>query len=237
MATEPLTRHPRRVRWLHAAVALTTLALLWTGWWLLLGEEGRPSLLARAFGVADVRVHVWVGRALALITVVTLVAGWRGVLTFARETFRRDRGDARWWARWPLGALTGRFARHEGEFDPGQRVANVMIVGGLLVLTGTGIALTMLHGGPVFAVLAKIHLWTAIVITPVIAGHLLVVIGVLPGYRGVWRAMFPGGRVPEETARRVWPAWTERLRSAPRDDEERDAVGDEPREPVSRPSG
>ncbi len=33
----------------------------------------------------------------------------------ARETFRRDRGDARWWARWPFGALTGRFARRRGH--------------------------------------------------------------------------------------------------------------------------
>jgi formate dehydrogenase subunit gamma len=79
----------------------------------------------------------------------------------------------------------------------------------------------MLHGGPVFAVLAKIHLWTAIVVTPVILGHLLIAVGVLPGYRGVWRAMFRGGRVPEETARRVWPGWAERTRSAaPADDDD-----------------
>jgi len=38
----------------------------------------------------------------------------------------------------------------------------------------------------------------------------LVAIGVLPGYRGVWHAMHLGGRVPEETARRVWPGWAER---------------------------
>jgi hypothetical protein len=55
----------------------------------------------------------------------------------------------------------------------------------------------------------------------------LVAIGVLPGYRGVWRAMFGGGRVREETARRVWPGWTERAmrgRDGERaDDAERDA--------------
>jgi cytochrome b subunit of formate dehydrogenase len=209
-----LVRHPRRVRWFHAGIYLLTIPLIWTGWWLLVGEEGHPSLLARAFGIADVRLHVWAGRIFALLALGVIVFGRRGIRTFVRETFRSDPGDARWWVRWPRAILTGGFARHEGTFDPGQRVANVLIVGGLIVLTATGIALTVLHGGPVFAWLAKIHLWTAVVVSPVILGHVLVAIGVLPGYRGVWRSMHLGGRVPEETARRVWPAWTERARSA-----------------------
>jgi cytochrome b subunit of formate dehydrogenase len=225
--TQPLERHPRRARWLHAAVYLTTLPLLWTGWWLLAGEEGRPSLLARALGVADIRVHVLAGRALALVVLVAVTIGWRGVRTFLHETFRRDPGDARWWARWPAGALTGRFARHEGDFDPGQRVANVLIVGGLAVLTATGIAMTMLHGGRFFALLAKIHLWTAVVVTPVILGHLLIAFGLLPGYRGVWRAMHLGGRVPEAIARRVWPGWIERERSTEPATSEREDVVEE----------
>ena len=216
---ERLTRHSRRARWFHAAIYLLTIPLIWTGGWLLFGEEAHPSLLARAFGVADVRLHVVVGRIFALLGVGAIVFGWRGVRTFVRETFRRDPGDARWWARWPRAVLTGGFARHDGTFDPGQRVANVLIVGGLIVLTSSGIALTLLHGGPVFALLAKIHLWTAVVVTPVILGHVLVAIGVLPGYRGVWHSMHLGGRVPEETARRVWPGWTEReIADPPRDD-------------------
>jgi cytochrome b subunit of formate dehydrogenase len=207
---ERLTRHPRRVRWFHAAIYLLTIPLIWTGGWLLFGEEAHPSFLARAFGVADVRLHVLVGRVFALLILGVIVVGWRGVRTFVRETFRRDAGDAAWWIRWPRAVFTGGFARHEGTFDPGQRVANVLIVGGLIVLTASGIALTVLHGGPVFAWLAKIHLWTAVIVTPVILGHVLVAIGVLPGYRGVWRSMHLGGRVREDTARRVWPGWTER---------------------------
>jgi len=50
-------------------------------------------------------------------------------------------------------------------------------------------------------------------VTPVILGHVLVAIGVLPGYRGVWRSMHLGGHLREETARRVWPGWTERTLS------------------------
>jgi cytochrome b subunit of formate dehydrogenase len=205
-----LNRHPRRVRLFHAAVYLTTLPLLLTGWWLLLGGEGNPSPLARLFGTGDTRVHVWFGRVLLVVALVPLVAGRKGIVTFVKETFRIDRGDGRWWVRWPAGALTGRFGRHEGRFDPGQRVANVVIVIGLLVLTGTGIALTLLHGGPVFAQLARIHKWTTYIVTPFILGHMLIAFSVLPGYRGVWRSMHLGGRVPEGTARRVWPGWAER---------------------------
>jgi len=132
------------------------------------------------------------------------------VVRFVRETVRVDRGDGRWWRTWPAAVFTGRFARHEGHFDPGQRVANVVLLGSLVVLTATGIALTVLHGGSTFVWLARIHLWTTIVVTPVIAGHVLIALGVLPGYRGVWRAMHLGGRVREDTATKLWPAWTER---------------------------
>lgn len=221
---ERLVRHPRRVRWLHTATYLLTIPLIWTGGWLLFGEEAHPSVLARAFGVADIRLHVWVGRIFLVLIVAVVVMGRRGVWTFVRETFRRDPGDVGWWVRWPRAVLTGGFARHEGTFDPGQRVANVLIVGGLIVLTATGIGLTLLHGGSLFALLAKIHLWSAVVVTPVIAGHVLVAIGVLPGYRGVWRSMHLGGRVEEDTAHRVWPGWTERARPGVPDDEDASAA-------------
>jgi formate dehydrogenase subunit gamma len=198
-----------------------------TGWWIAFGGEGHPSPIARLFGTGDTRVHVWFGRTLAVLVIVALVLGGRGLLTFVRETFRRDRGDGRWWVRWPRGALTGRFSRHEGVFDPGQRVANVIIVGGLVILTASGIALSTVHGGPTFVWLHKVHRWTAFVVTAAIVGHLLIAFGLLPGYRGVWRAMHLGGRIPEQTARRVWPAWTERALLAPRPAEEPE-VSEEP---------
>jgi formate dehydrogenase subunit gamma len=184
--------------------------LLITGWWLLLGKEGAPSPLARAFGVPDTTLHIWFGRALAIVALTPMVIGRRGIATFVRETVRRDAGDVGWWTRWPIGVLTGRFGRHEGHFDPGQRVANLAIAGLLVVLCGTGVAMTFLHGGQLFAWLAKVHEWCTFVLTPLVVGHVLIALGLLPGYRGVWRSMHLGGRVPETTARRVWPGWTER---------------------------
>ncbi|TMK14982.1 MAG: cytochrome b/b6 domain-containing protein [Actinobacteria bacterium] len=208
--TDRIERYGRRTRWLHAAAYLTTLLLLGTGLWLLGGQEGHESILARALGVSDTRLHIWLGWALAAVVALGLIAGVRAIPTFLRESFRYDPGDGRWFLRWPRGVFTGRFGRHEGEFDPGQRIANLVIVAGLLILVITGIGLATLHGGQLFARLAKIHKWTTIVMTPVLLGHLLIASGVLPGYRGVWRSMHLGGRVREETSRRLWPGWTER---------------------------
>jgi formate dehydrogenase subunit gamma len=187
---------------------------LLTGWWLLLGGEGRPSPIARILGVADTAIHVWVGRGLLFLAILPILVARRGVAAFARETARVDPGDGRWIARWPAAIVTGRFARHEGRFDPLQRIANALLLFGLAVLVASGVALTMLHGGPAFAVLARTHLVATVLVTPLIAGHVLVASGVLPGYRGVWRSMHLGGRLRTVTSRRIWPGWTERRERA-----------------------
>jgi cytochrome b subunit of formate dehydrogenase len=214
MTGNHLVRHSSRARWFHALVYIATLPLTFTGLWLLSGSEGHPSPLSRIAGMSDARLHLWLGRVLAVLVLVPLVAGRKAIVTFVRETFRRDRGDAKWWARWPAASFTGKFARHEGHFDPGQRVANVLIVGGLAVLTVTGIAMTALHGGSTFATVAKIHRATAYLFTAVIVGHMLIAAGLLPGYRGVWRSMHLGGKLRVATARRIWPGWTERSAGA-----------------------
>lgn len=209
-ATRTVERHGRRARRFHAAVYLIALPLIGTGWWILGGAEGRPSPVARVLGMGDAELHLWLGRAFAVLLVLPLLIGWRGVATFGRETFRRDPGDLRWWRRWPAAALTGRFARHEGAFDPGQRLMNVTLVAGLFTLTATGIGLSLIRGGSSFAWMDRLHRWTGAVVTIAVVGHVLVAAGVLPGYRGVWRSMHLRGRVREDTARRLWPGWSER---------------------------
>ena len=160
-----------------------------TGLWILTGGEGHPSPLARITGIGDTELHVWLGRALAVLVLALFLGGPRAIVPFVRETLRHDGGDGRWWVRLPAAVVTGRFARHEGTFDPGQRLANVAIVGGLLVLTGTGLGLTIVHGGSSFVAMATIHRWGALVVTAAIAVHVFVAAGILPGYRGVWRSM------------------------------------------------
>lgn len=219
MAAPTVERYPRSARRFHLAIYVVTLLLLATGWWLLAGGEGSPSPLATLTGVADVELHVWLGWGLAAAAVLPIVVARRAVAAFLRETVRWDRGDVSWLLRWPMGIVTGRFARHEGQFDPGQRIANVAVVALLLVLILTGIGLVFVNAGPAFAVLDAVHRLATIAFTVVIAGHILIGLGVLPGYRGVWRSMHLGGRLHLDTARRIWPGWTERRLAARPPDE------------------
>lgn len=206
-----LERYPLRVRMLHTGVYLTTFMLLGTGGWLLAGREGDPSPLARVLSAPDTSIHTWLGWVLAALLMLPVVVDRKGLAVFARETLRFDPGDSRWLLRWPVATFSGRFVRHEGHFDPGQRIANAAIVVTLGALVVSGLGLTALHGGPAFVWLLRTHKLANMVLGPLIAGHVIVGLGVLPGYRGVWRSMHFGGQITEETARRIWPAWTERV--------------------------
>lgn len=205
-------RYTRPTRWFHAGVYLTTLLLLATGWWLLLGQEGRPSPLSRLLNMPDTTVHKDVGWVLVVLAVAGPVLGIRATRTFIAESVRFHPGDSRWFLRWPSGVVTGRFARHEGHFDPGQRIVNLLMAAGIFALVGSGVGLVALHGGPAFVVLARVHKWATYFCTPLIAAHILIAAGVLPGYRGVWRSMHMGGRLDGRVAHRLWPGWLERTR-------------------------
>jgi formate dehydrogenase subunit gamma len=209
-----LERYPRSARRFHAVIYVVTLLLLATGWWLLAGREGQPSPIAALLGIPDAQLHTWLGVLLVVVAIAPLPFAARGVATFVRETFRYDRGDASWLVRLPAAALTGRFRRHEGHFDPGQRIANLAIVGLLVALIVSGVGLVVIESGPLFAVMNLVHRVSTIAFTVVIAGHIVVASGILPGYRGAWRSMHLGGRLRLATARRLWPAWTERTIAA-----------------------
>ena len=209
-AAMTIERYPRAARRFHTAVYILTLLLLASGAWLLTGREGDPTPIARVTGVPDAQLHVWLGWALLVVALLPVVLSMRAVIGFVRETMRYDRGDVGWLLRWPAGVLSGRFRRHEGHFDPGQRLANIAIVGLLALLILSGVGLVFVHVGPFFALLATVHRVATFAFTIVIVGHILIAIGILPGYRGVWRSMHLGGKLRVETARRLWPAWTER---------------------------
>lgn len=207
-----IERYRRAARWFHAGIYLSALILVITGWWLLAGQEGQPSPLAAITGMPDTSLHTLVGWILAGLAAAGLLLSARALRSFVAESVRLRRSELRWFARWPAAAFTGRFGWHEGRFDPGQRFLNVTLILGLAVLVATGVGLAMVHGGPSFVVLAAIHKWTTYPVTVLIAGHILVASGVLPGYHGVWRSMHLGGRLDASVAERLWPAWSRDLR-------------------------
>jgi cytochrome b subunit of formate dehydrogenase len=208
-------RYTRRTWWFHAATYLAVLVLLFTGWWLLAGAEGQPSPLARGTGWADADIHTYAGWVAAALAALAVTLGARAARTFLAESVRVDRGDARWFVRWPAAVFTGRFPRHEGHFDPGQRLANLVLVVLLAALVGSGVGLTLITGGAGFVWLQRVHRWATYLVTPVLIGHILIASGALPGYRGVTRAMHLGGRLRRDVAERVWPGWLDRQDSLP----------------------
>jgi cytochrome b subunit of formate dehydrogenase len=205
-----VVRYRRWVRWLHVGVYVTVLILLATGGWLLLGNEGNPSPLSRLAGMPDTRLHVWVGWAFTALMVGGIVIGMRGAAKFVTESLRYDRGDVGWLGAWPRATFNGRFPLHQGHFDPGQRLANLAMVAAFVTVTASGIAMAMLHGGPAFVWLVPLHVWSTYALIPLLAGHIVIAAGVLPGYRGVWRSMHLGGRLDVAVARRLWPGWLDR---------------------------
>ena len=207
-----LRRYTRRARWFHAGVYVFTLVTLGTGLWIHFGHEGSASFLAQLLNRPDIVIHEDAGWVLVGMTAGVVLFGLRGVLTFVKQSVTYQRSDASWLRLWPRSAFTGRFSRHEGHFDPGQRIANLVMAVGLVALLTSGTLLVFVHGGPWFVRLAFIHRWSAFVLTPVLAGHIIIASGLLPGYRGVWRSMHWGGRVKRETAERLWPAWAEQQR-------------------------
>ncbi len=206
-------RYGRTGRWFHAGIYVTALLLLATGWWFVIFRYQEDSPLATLIGLSDTDIHELSGLAAAAVLLLWLPFGARGIVPFIRETLAFRRGDGRWLANWPRAAFTGRFGAQHGHFDPGQRLANVVLMVTLLALLISGLAMLFLPvGGPIN--MAAVHRWSTFLVTPVILGHIVVASGVLPGYRGVWRSMHLGGKLPVEVAQRIWPGWLDTKRDA-----------------------
>jgi len=220
-AGTPVLRNGRRARWLHTLVYLSTLFLAYTGIAVLL--EAHPGL-SRPLGghVPTASWHRLVGYGLLIVAVLVAAVWWRAAGRFVANSVRFSRLDLRWLAGYPRMALAPGWsepASHRGHFDPGQRVFNLLLVLAFLVLGVTGVVMGMPERfvPSVFGWSLRIHELATWVLIGLVAGHLLLVSGLLPGYRGVWRAMHLGGRVPAATARRLWPLWSTapRRRRAP----------------------
>lgn len=192
---------------------LSTAFLLLSG--LAVTGEGIRSLERLLGGhVAAATSHRWVGLVFIGGGVALLALRLGSVSRFLTESLRFARSDVRWFATWPGFVLRpGRspLARHEGHFDPGQRVLNLVIVAAFLVLAVTGAVMTVprLVVPAAFGVSLRLHRAATWVLAASVAGHLVVASGLLPSYRGVWRAMHRQGRVRADLARTLWPRWAE----------------------------
>ena len=203
-----MQRYSRAARWFHALVYLTVLSALVTGWWFVLDGYHNPLL-----ALPDTTIHELAGLALIVVTLAYCAVRIRRTGRFVRDSTTFRPGDTRWLAGWPRAAVTGRFRSHDGRYDPGQRIANLVMIGLLVVIALSGVAMLVLPDGGSGVGAFEIHRWAAYAVTPVLVGHIVIASGALPGYRGVWRSMHLGGRLPRPVAQRLWPGWTSRYPS------------------------
>lgn len=209
-----ILRNTRRVRRLHAAVYLVTAFLLYSG--ISVAGEARPVLATLIGGqAAAARWHRWVGFGLIALGLLLPLVRPRSAVRFLMESVRFRRSDVRWFRSYPAFLLAPRRhppARHEGRYDPGQRVLNCVIVVAFTTLAVSGLVMSVPDRvtSATFAASFKIHVIATLALVVSLAGHVLVGSGLLSAYRGVWRAMHGDGRVRTDLSERLWPAWTER---------------------------
>lgn len=214
MATRVL-RHGLRTRVLHALNALALLVLLTTG--LALGDWLPASIVAAVGGHDAIDgVHRWLGLGFVGAAILACVL-WRASARWLARQFTR--WHRREW-RWPLDYLYHALAparrrapSHDGYFDPLERLVLSLLLLAVIVAGVSGVYLFWLPPAPlwVFLVMIRAHVGAAWVAIALLCIHIVAGLGVLPSHRGIARAMFGDGTVPEATARRLWPAWAEKV--------------------------
>jgi formate dehydrogenase subunit gamma len=196
-------RVERAVHWVNASLFLTLIvtgaALYFTP---LIALVGRRRLVEQ--------IHLYVGLSLPLPLLLGLAGSWG-------RSLRRDvSGVNRWteadmqWLRGLVDTAAGRrqtaLRPRLGKFNPGQKLNAAFVVGGGLVMLGTGALLRWYVPFPLSwrAGATFVHNWLALAFVLLIAGHITLALS----DREALRSMF-GGRVSRAWAARHAPAWLE----------------------------
>ena len=179
---------------------------------MLVGYE-RASPLARLAGRPDGEIHELSGYAMILVFLVWLRSACVGCVRSSVRRRASNAGTGDGCSAGPGRPSPARFRNHSGHFDPGQRLATIVIVVLLTIVVVTGLGAIFGPSGGVRGVMFGVHRWASYALTPVLVGHIVVAAGILPGYRGVWRSMHLGGRPPVGVARRIWPTWLDETQS------------------------
>jgi len=206
-----ILRNTRAARRLHTVVYLTVTVLFASGVSLL--GAGIPWIESLFGGHESTGAwHRWIGFGLIALALIVTLVRTRAVGRFLRESVRFRASDLDWFLTYPrFVARPSRNepARHQGHFDPGQRVFNCVIVVAFLVLSVTGVLMAFPDQfvPAVFAWSFRLHRLATWALVAAVLGHLLIASGFLRAYRGVWRAMHGAGRVDVSLAKRLWPRW------------------------------
>ncbi|WP_417276769.1 cytochrome b/b6 domain-containing protein [Castellaniella sp.] len=216
MSTEPerIQRHGSAVRVAHGVNAVVVIALIATG--LALGDQLPAALVATLGGHALVNeIHRLGGVTFATILLLAIGLFHSSTRSLIRDLVYFRRGERRWpqaFLKCILSPAHRRTAFHNGRFDPAQRLILLLLACSTALITATGVYLYILPAAPqwVFLVAIRIHIYGAWVAIIALCLHAFAGLGVLHTHRGLLGAMFGDGTVPMQTARTLWPDWTQK---------------------------
>jgi formate dehydrogenase subunit gamma len=194
-------RVERSVHWVNASLFLiliaTGAALYFTP---LIALVGRRHLIEQ--------IHLYVGLSLPLTLLLGLAGSWgRGLRRDVSRINRWNEDDMRW-IRGLVDTASGRRQAlprpRLGKFNPGQKLNAAFVVGGGLVMLGTGSILRWYVPFPLSwrAGATFVHNWLAVVFVIVILGHIALALSDRDALRAMLR-----GRVSRAWAARHAPAW------------------------------
>lgn len=206
-------RHGRPAIATHAMVGLLTVAVAVTGL-ALLGAVPRGLLHVVGGHDAAATWHRRLSLTLIFALVATAVVAPRASWQFLHDVTRWRRADVGWpgaFARHARHPDRHPAPRHDGRFDPVQRLVFTLMTVMFVVLVVTGVALLVLPRSAtgLLAGCVRVHKTTGWLFVALVGAHILAGSGVLPTHRRVGWAMVTG-RVPIRVARLLWPAWTAR---------------------------
>lgn len=212
-----MQRHAPAVVALHAVVGALVLGLTATGLGLL-GVLPTPLLYLLGGHEAALVWHRLLGLTLTPLLVALPVVAPRAGRRFVADATRFCRADLPWVVGFAAHLVRpGRHVvpRHEGRFDPVQRLVFALMLVALGALVVSGAALLVLPGTSITVIAAcvQVHETAGWMLVGLVGMHVLAGSGVLPTHRRVGRAMVDG-HVRAVVASRLWPAWAYR-QSAP----------------------
>lgn len=217
VATAP--PHPRIRRFtgaqrlLHLILAVTFLAMLWTG--LCLWSPALAEVMNRPLAK---QWHFISAIALGVSFVLILILRPRDVQAFAREVDSLDRDDRTWLKGGPRRIVSHEGAPPQGWLNAGQKLNTAVTIGLLVVLTFTGMLLWLGERNTAFrfAGTVDVHDIATILIVALVCGHLYLAL-----FNRTTRASLSGmvdGTVDREWARANHGRWVAEVESATPDE-------------------
>jgi len=206
-------RHRRATVAAHALLAASMLALAVTG--LMIDADASSRVVAMLGGHERmVTWHRWVGIAATSALAATVVVAPGNVMRLVTHAVRFRRADFAWVktaARAVARPGAYRLGFHDGHFDPIQRVVFIAMGLSLFLLAATRVAISLAPRdmATLVGISVRVHDAASWLFIAAIAAHIIAGSGVLPTHRGAARAMIDG-RIRQDTADRLWPAWTKR---------------------------